>query len=297
MKLGIAPGTIEGSLLGRTPRFQDFQALIQIAEQIGLDSFWLPDHLLYYSPEQGEQGFWEVFTFLSALAAVTSRITLGTLVACTSFRNPALVAKMADALDEISNGRFILGLGAGWYEPEYAAFGYPFDHRASRFEEAIEIIVPLLRTGKVDFHGRYYQANNCVLRPRGPSPSGPKILIGAQQPQMLRLVAKYADAWNMAYYQAPAIVKDTYEQLKAACAAAGRDPATIEVTVGTRVSLLETSEQGWLDEAISGSPEEIAQALTAFDEIGVNHLIVRIDPMGVEGIERFARVVEILRQR
>jgi probable F420-dependent oxidoreductase len=296
MKLGIAPGTIEGSLQGRTPGFQDYHAMIQVAEQIGLDSFWLPDHLIYHSPEKGEQGCWEVFTFLSALAAITTRITFGTLVACTAFRSPALLAKMADSLDEISGGRFILGLGAGWYEAEYKAFGYPFDHRASRFEEALHIIVPLLRQGRVDFHGRYYQASNCILRPRGTSPSGPPILIGASQPRMLQAAAKYADAWNMAYYQTPAMVKEKYEQLKEACLAVGRDPATIEATAGTRISLLEAGEEGWLDEAISGSPEEIAKALTAFAEIGVNHLIVRLDPMGVEGIERFARVVELLRR-
>ncbi len=133
-------------------------------------------------PEEGEVGQWESLTFLSALAAVTSRIQLGPMVAATSFRNPALTAKMADSIDEISNGRFIMGLGAGWHEPEYTAFGYPFDHLASRFEEALRIIVPLLRESKVDFAGEYYTASDAVLRPRGPSPKGPPILIGRATP-------------------------------------------------------------------------------------------------------------------
>ena len=126
-------------------------------KRIGLDSFWLADHLIYRYPDKDENGCWEVFTFLSAVAAVTTTIAIGPLVACTSFRNPALLAKMADALDEISGGRFILGLGCGWHEPEYDAFGYPFDHRVGRFEEAMAIIAPLLREGRVDFHGKYYE--------------------------------------------------------------------------------------------------------------------------------------------
>ena len=127
---------------GATPRFSDVRAMAQAAEGAGLDSFWVADHLIARMPNEGEVGQWESLTFLSALAAVTARIQLGPMVAATSFRNPAHTAKMADSLDEISNGRFILGLGAGWHEPEYAAFGYPFEHLASRFEEALRIIVP-----------------------------------------------------------------------------------------------------------------------------------------------------------
>ncbi len=114
----------------------------------------------------------------------------------TKFRNPAILAKMAATLDAISGGRLILGLGAGWHAPEFEAFGIPFDHRVDRFEEALQIIVPLLHTGQVDFQGRYYRTPNCELRPRGPRASGPQILIGAAGPRMLRLAARYADAWN-----------------------------------------------------------------------------------------------------
>src|SRR5437868_11469254 len=116
MKIGIALDTVEGSLEGRTPTFRDLQTMAQIAEQVGLDSLWLADHLIYRFPGEDESAPWEAFTMLSALAAVTSRIVLGPLVACTSFRPPALLAKMADTLDEISGGRFILGLGAGWHK-------------------------------------------------------------------------------------------------------------------------------------------------------------------------------------
>ncbi len=173
MRIGINIQPAETALNGRTPRFSDVKDLALAAEAVGFDSFWLPDHFLF-RPEVGDEiGCWEVFTFLSGLASVTTRITLGPFVAAAPFRNPALLAKMADALDEISNGRFILGLGAGNWESEHLTFGYPFDHRLARFEEALRIIRPLLRGERVDVHGSYYQVADCVLKPRGPSPSGP----------------------------------------------------------------------------------------------------------------------------
>src|SRR5205823_9829883 len=132
------------------------------------------------------EGEHEAWTIASAVAAVTDRVTVGTLVMCTSFRTPGLLAKMGATLDEVADGRLILGLGAGWHEPEYEAFGYPFDHRVDRFEEALGIILPLLRHGRVDVQGRYYEARACELAPRGPRPGGPPILIGGQGPRMLR---------------------------------------------------------------------------------------------------------------
>lgn len=296
MKIGIVLDTVEGSLEGRTPTFRDLQGMAHVAEQVGLDSLWLADHLLYRFPGQNELAPWEALTMLSALAAVTGRITLGTLVVCTSFRPPALLAKMADAIDEISAGRFILGLGAGWHQPEYEAFGYPFDHLTGRFEEALKIIVPLLREGHVDFQGQYYQVRDCVLRPRGPSQGGPRILIGARRPRMLGLVAQYADAWNTAWHMDPAIVKERHDPLVAACAAAGRDPATIEITVGTEVRLQPLQEGAAPDRAISGSPEEIAGRLQAFAGIGTSHLIVALDQVTPASIERFGQIVELTRK-
>src|SRR5215469_16953537 len=145
MKLGVIPSVDENAFNGETARFSDLRDTAVAAEQVGFDSLWLADHMIFRFPGKDEQGCWEVFTFMSGLAAATSRIQIGPLVACTSFRNPAMTAKMADSLDEISNGRFILGLGAGWHEPEYQAFGFPFDHLASRFEESLKIILPLLR--------------------------------------------------------------------------------------------------------------------------------------------------------
>src|SRR3989440_5115745 len=296
MKIGIVLDTVEGSLKGRTPTFHDLREMAQVAEQVGLDSIWLADHLIYRFPNEAERAPWEALTMLSALAAVTTHITLGTLVVCTSFRPPAMLAKMADALDEISGGRFILGLGAGWHQPEYEAFGYPFDHLASRFDEALQIIVPLLREGHVDFQGQYYQVRNCVLRPRGPSPAGPRILIAGRRPRMLRLVARDADAWNTAWHTDTAIVKERFESLAQACAAIGRDPATIEMTVGTEVRLQPRKDDGSQDNAISGTPEEIADRLQDFASVGNSHLIVSLDAVTPDSIRQLGHIVELAHQ-
>jgi probable F420-dependent oxidoreductase len=295
MKIGTMPSVKEYSLRGETPRWADIKEMAQTAEAVGFDSFWLADHVLFQSPEGEFAGAWEGFTFLSAIAAVTSRIAIGPLVACTSFRNPALLAKMADSLDEISGGRFILGLGAGWNEPEYTAFGWPFDHRVSRFAEAMQIIAPLLREGHVDFHGKYYDVNDCVLRPRGPSPSGPPIMIGATQPRMLRLTAQYADIYNTDTIFEPERARELWEGVQRACAEIGRDPATLELTAFTNVRVLEPGESGHPTvQEISGSATEVAAALQRFADVGVTHMIIRFEGDRTPTIERFSRVLEIL---
>jgi len=297
MKIGITLDISEDSFDGRTPNFRDLREMALISELVGFDSLWLADHLIYRFPNQAESAPWEALTMLSALAAVTTRITLGTLVLCTSFRPPAMLAKMADALDEISGGRFILGLGAGWHQPEYEAFGYPFDHLASRFDEAMQIIVPLLREGHVDFQGQYYQVRNCVLRPRGPSPAGPRILVAGRRPRMLQLTARDADAWNTAWHTDAAIVKERFDELAQVCATIGRDPASIEMTVGTEVRLQPRKEDGSPDRAISGTPEEIASRLQAFADLGTSHLIVELDAVTPDSIRQLGHIAELARQR
>ncbi len=297
MKIGITLDISEDSFDGRTPNFRDLREMALISELVGFDSLWLADHLIYRFPNQAESAPWEALTMLSALAAVTTRITLGTLVLCTSFRPPAMLAKMADALDEVSGGRFILGLGAGWHQPEYEAFGYPFDHLASRFDEAMQIIVPLLREGHVDFQGQYYQVRNCVLRPRGPSPAGPRILVAGRRPRMLQLTARDADAWNTAWHTDAAIVKERFDELAQVCATIGRDPASIEMTVGTEVRLQPRKEDGSPDRAISGTPEEIASRLQAFADVGTSHLIVELDAVTPDSIRQLGHIAELARQR
>lgn len=153
----------------------DLVAVALRAEALGVDSVWVGDHLrIGLRPESDDFGMWECWSLLSALAAATDRIEIGTLVASTPYRSPSLLAKMAETVDEISGGRLILGVGAGWHEPEFKAFGFPYDHWASRFEEAVQIITGLLRGETVTFDGTYYQIEDCELRPRGPRPNGPR---------------------------------------------------------------------------------------------------------------------------
>ncbi|MEO7000517.1 MAG: LLM class flavin-dependent oxidoreductase [Ktedonobacterales bacterium] len=299
-KIGWICSTQDDEHEGRTPRYREIQTMAQEVERLGLDSFWVADHVLYRpsaNPVE-ERGMWEALTFLSALAATTSRITLGTLVAPTSFRNPALLAKMADSLDEVSDGRFVLGIGAGWHKPEYDAFGYPFDHLASRFEEAVQVIVPLLRDGHVDFHGQYATAENAVLRPRGPSPHGPRVLIAGRRPKMLRLVARYTAAWNTAWHTKPEVVAERWAEMQAICREEGRDPATLELTCGVVARISLPGEPAIEDhaESISGTPEAVATALRGFIDVGVQHLILAVEPQQRDTPERLGRVVDLLQR-
>jgi probable F420-dependent oxidoreductase len=285
---------------GATPSWTDILAVAQRAESLGFDSLWLPDHLLLRQGAMSDEGnsvmgAWECWSLLAALAAATRRVELGTIVLSTSFRNPALLAKMADTVDEISGGRLILGLGAGWHEPEYRAFGYPFDHRVARFEEALTIIHGLLREGRINFAGTYYEARDCVLLPRGPRPDGPPIMVGTRGPRMMALAAKHADLWNAwigGIRNHPDVIAPFRATLDEACRAIGRDPATLARTVSVRVAAGDTWAPG--PEPIHGTPEEIAAAVGAFASEGIAHVQLLPDPFTVAGVEALAPVLEIL---
>jgi probable F420-dependent oxidoreductase len=302
LKVGIGLPDAVGQMAGGTARWNDLLAMAQRAEETGFDSVWVEDHLLFRLNDTPVEGPWECWSLLSALAASTSRVEIGPLVACTSFRNPALLAKMADTVDEISGGRLILGLGAGWHEPEYQAFGYPFDHRVSRFEEALQIIHGLLRTGKVDFEGKYYQARECELLPRGPRPEGPPIWLGTTGPRMLGLTARYADGWNTYFNRHqnnPANIPALRETIDTVCIEHGRDPATLERTCAVLVSFDgPTSPPSSANPSgtppMTGSPEEIAERLRGFASEGISHVQVWLEPNNLTGIEAFVPVLELL---
>jgi alkanesulfonate monooxygenase SsuD/methylene tetrahydromethanopterin reductase-like flavin-dependent oxidoreductase (luciferase family) len=294
--VGVKLPMIDGEMARQTPRWPDLLAMAQTAEAIGCDSIWIVDHFYYHMPRRETQaGVWECWSFLSALAAVTSRVELGTLVLCAGFRNPALLAKMADAGEEISNGRLILGIGAGWNDYEFKAFGYPFDHRVGRFEEAIQIIHGLLKHGKVDFVGKYHEARECELTPRGgPRPEGPPIMIGSSAPRMLNLTARYADQWNI-FHTSPEQLAERRAVVDAACREAGRDPATLARTASVRVNLMgRTSRQGSSIPPLQGSNEEIAEGILALAREGAEHIQIIPDPSTLAGIEALAPTLEIL---
>jgi probable F420-dependent oxidoreductase len=294
-RFGLMCTMSEGSFEGRAMTYGDLKALARTCEQVGLDNLWLADHLIFRSAERGERGTWEVFTMLGALAAVTERLALGPLVACTQFREPALLAKMVDTLDAISQGRMTLGLGAGWNQPEFDAFGFPFDHRVDRFEEALQVIIPLLREGRVTFRGRHYDVQDCVLRPRGPRPGGPPIWIGAGGPRMLRLAARYGDAWNSVWHSTVDEVRAERARLQEACAEVGRDPATIDFTAGVVVGLSPRERPAGATQPIGGTPEEVAATLKEIVGLGASHVVIWLDPFTMADVEKLGRVVELAR--
>jgi probable F420-dependent oxidoreductase len=308
LKVGLLVPTYEGMLGGRTPRWTDVLAVARRAEAAGFDSLWVVDHFSVpvdqYVPGADPMGAWDSWSLLAALAASTTRIELGTLVTCTAFRNPALLARIADTVDEVSGGRVILGLGAGSVPEEFAQFGYEVDHRVDRFEEAVTIIRSLFRDGRVDFQGRHHRMQGAELRPRGPRPGGPPILIGSRSPRMDRLAARHADIWNAAWPNRADALAPRIAAIDAACEEVGRDPSTLERTVGLLVDLPglgPTREWSWVEgfrapsHPLTGSIEEIASELRACADLGVTQAQVWLDPAGVEGVDAFAPVLALLR--
>ncbi len=315
LRIGLFLPHGERHMDGQTPRWTDILAMARRAEEVGFDSLWVSDHLTRFGPVV-KLGPWECWSLLAALAATTSLVELGPLVSSTSFREPALLAKMAATVDEISGGRLVLGIGAGWREAEYLAFGYPFDHRASRFEEALTIIRGMLREGSADLSGRYYQVSNAELRPPGPRPAGPPIMMGGSGDRMLRLAARHADRWNCWLIfgdSRPSAAIPFLDRLNAACAEVGRNSTAIERSIAIQAvpsnaatrfrSRFNSQAERIVSRlaklnvtALSGSPEELACDLRVFAALGVSEVQVRLRPNSLAGIEAFAPVLEILDQ-
>jgi probable F420-dependent oxidoreductase len=277
--------------------YDAIRAEAQEAESSGFDSIWLADHLLYRKPGEPTRGIWECWTMLAALAEATQRVEIGTLVVANSFRNPAILAKMATAADEVSHGRLILGIGAGWNEPEYQAFGLPFDHRVDRFEEALQILKPLLREGHVDFAGRYYQARNCDDVPRGPRSKGPPLMVGAEGPRMLKLAAQYADLWNTGYTGQPETMAEPLRKIEAACREVGRDPATLGVTalIGLWFPDLQPKKPTFFDSPLTGTAQELAAAMRGYAELGVQQIMFQCEPYVPQALQRLTEALQLYR--
>lgn len=280
---------------GAAPRFATTLEYASAAEAGGLDSVWIFDHLLFRAPDQPPAGVREGWTTLAALGPLVPRVELGSLVLCSSFRNPGLLAKMAATLDDLSGGRVLLGLGSGWHDPEYQAFGYPIDHRVGRFAEDLEIVARLLKGEKVDFAGRWRQLHGAELLPR-PTRRVP-LLVAARRPRMLELTATWADAWNDAWYGRladPRLVANL-GALEDACAAVGRDPASIRRTVGVR--LRDTGQRGRDEHSTDASSEGLADLLDGFADLGFDDVVVWSIPKSRELLERIARAGAIHRDR
>jgi len=259
------------------------------AEQLGLDSIWVFDHLIWRFPPEPDEGPHEAWTTLSALAPVVPRVELGALVLCSSFRPAGVLAKMAATLDDLSGGRLILGVGSGWHEPEYQAFGLPFEPRVSWFAEDLEVIARLLRGETVSLEGRYRTYDRAVLLP--PPARRPPILVASKGPRMLRLTATWADAWNTAWFEAvDDRLRGRLGDLNEACAAVGRDPATLRRTVGIRLH-----EPGKSDDD-PGTDADAAGLADFFDEleaVGFDDVIVWSLIKAPSALDRIAEAREL----
>src|SRR5258707_1334519 len=287
----------------RRVEWPELFSMARTAEGVGFDSLWLGDHLLYDLPGGVTRGPWEAWTALAAVAAATERVELGPLVASTSFHAPAMLAKQAATVDAISGGRLILGLGAGWNEREYRAFGFPYDHRVSRFEEAFTIIRGLLRGGRVDFDGAYYRVEDCVLDPGPTRPGGPPLMLGSTSPRMMRIGLPHVDAWNVWWsdYGNPpdgfAAVRDRVDE---AAVQAGRMPGEVAATAAVLVSLpggtgrLTGDVSSGPIRPVQGSPADISGHLQAMAGAGATHLQLVVDPITMGSIEMLGDVLATL---
>jgi probable F420-dependent oxidoreductase len=280
-----------GVQLPEVERFVPWKEYLDMAlraEEAGYDSVWVGDHLIYDLPDGSTRGPYEAWTTLAAIAAVTQRVEIGPLVASTSFHAPAMLAKQAATVDAISQGRLILGLGAGWNRREYDAFGFPYDRRVSRFEEALAIIAPLLRTGRTTFHGQFFDVDDCMLDPRPVRDAGPPIMVGSNAPRMLRISLPVVDSWNV-WWSTYENSVTRFSEIKAEVDAAMPEGRRVEATAAVLVTL--PGGKGRLmgdsyDARVSAvTPDGLADHVRGLADAGATHLQLVLDPITAETID------------
>ncbi|HWV34795.1 MAG TPA: LLM class flavin-dependent oxidoreductase [Thermomicrobiales bacterium] len=273
------------------------------AEAIGLDSVWLGDHLMYRydDPHRVPRGPFEAWSTLSAIAAVTDRVQIGPLVASALFHSPPMIAKMAATIDQISNGRFVLGIGAGWHEPEYRGFGFPFDHRASRFDESFTIIRELFATGEASLQGEWYTIDGALLFPKPVQPGGPPIMIGSKGRRMLEITLPHVamwNAWSADYGNTREGLADLLGFVDRTCEQVGRDPETLVKTICPLIGMEggsgRISEYGAPKPIDGREPSRIAEELRGYAEMRIDHVMLVLDPINAETIAALAPMLEEL---
>jgi alkanesulfonate monooxygenase SsuD/methylene tetrahydromethanopterin reductase-like flavin-dependent oxidoreductase (luciferase family) len=297
LEIGLVLPMEESWTDGATPRWGEIRELAIRAEAIGFDTVWIPDELLWRPLDGQVRGWWECVAMTGAVAAATSRVKVGTWILSALHRNPGLTAKAVETLDEISGGRFVFGLGSGHAGRQAHAFGLPEDHVIGRFEEAVEIILPLLRQGRAEFEGTFHAARDLEHRPVGPRPGRIPIMIGAKGPKMLRLAARHADVWSWYVEERSDLTEfgPRLTALEAACVEVGRDPATIGKSAGIVVEPTSiTGSEAVLGTPVRGSAEEIADAFRAFRAGGFTQIEVLLWPRALTALEAMAPVLELL---
>lgn len=297
LEIGLVLPMGESFVDGSTARWAEVRELAVRAEELGFDTVWVPDELLWRPPDGETHGWWECVAMTGAVAAATSRIKVGTWVLSALHRNPGITAKAVETIDEISDGRFVLGLGSGHAGRQAHAFGLPEDHVFGRFEEAVEIIVPLLRHGRADFEGTFHAARDLEHRPVGPRPGRIPIMMGAKGPKMLQLAVRHADIWSWYVEERSDLTEfgPRLATLLAACDAAGRDPATIGRSAGIVVEPTPvTGAADVLGVPVRGTVEEIADAFRAFGVAGYTQLELIAWPPTLAALDAMAPVLELL---
>jgi alkanesulfonate monooxygenase SsuD/methylene tetrahydromethanopterin reductase-like flavin-dependent oxidoreductase (luciferase family) len=293
LRVGVQLPEVEREL-----RWPEYLAIAKAAEGVGFDSIWVGDHLFYADGQGIERGPWDAFTVLAALAQATETVTLGPLVACLAFHPPGLIARMAAAIDEISGGRFVLGVGSGWNEPEFRAFGLPFDHLASRFLESFEIVRRLLDGEHVTSSGEYWQVDGAVLLP--PPARRTPLMLGTSGPRQLAATLPHAESWNTwytAYGNRPEAFAALNETISAAARGAGRDPAEVERSACLFVAFDSGApERPHTAEAppVPGDAQSLAGALRELAAAGADEAILVVDPITEESVRRCGEALVLL---
>jgi alkanesulfonate monooxygenase SsuD/methylene tetrahydromethanopterin reductase-like flavin-dependent oxidoreductase (luciferase family) len=273
----------------------EYLAMARAAEEVGFDSVWVGDHLLYRADGREARGPWDAWSVLAAIAGTTERVRLGPLVACTAFAAPGLLARKAAAVQEISGGRLVLGIGAGWNETEFRAFGVPFDHRAVRFAESFEIIRRLLARERVNKEGRFERVRDAVLLPM-PGTS-PPLMIGSTGERVLRTALPHADAWNIwydLYGNTPEGFAAENARITGFVREAGRRPSDVVRSATVFVTL----DGGGRDRPhtgdvrpLTGPPRAIGQGLADLAEAGAEEAILVVSPISEHSIRALGDVV------
>ena len=285
----------------------DMRRLAQAMDAMGVDTLWVPDHLQRVTPGRGVFGFWECWTILVAAAEATNRIEVGPFIACTGFRNPALLAKMAATLDEVSGGRLLLGLGSGVPERDasWGAFGYDGTRHVGKYAEAVEIVTRLVRGGTVTFEGEHYRTNAAEIIPSGPRPDGIPVMAAGLGEKTAQVAARHADLISVNRTIASAQDADAVIAIAhGACAAVGRDPKTLTVTGWARLAIRADGVAIQKPGCLAGEPAEVAETVRAIRDAGVSHLTLypgaADDPSPLpaltdEMLDRFGPFLEAIR--
>ncbi len=265
----------------REVRWPEYASMARAAEEAGFDSIWVGDHYLYRGDGRPERGPWESWTVLSALAAITERVRLGPLVASLAFHNPAVLAKKAATLAEVSGGRLNLGVGAGWNRTEFHAFGIPFDHRASRFEEAFEIVRRLLDGERVTHEGRFHSVDDAILVPA--SHHRPRLVTGTEGERLLRATLPHVDGWNTWFDDignSPEGFAAGNEHISTIAREVGRDPAEIDRSCCVLVSVDPSANERPVDPAYPPvALDGLDTHLRQIAEAGADEAILVLSPI------------------